>query len=373
MNFGLTEEQELLHSEARKFLEEQSPLDEVRRTTSNPEGYCPKQWKTIAELGWTGLVIGEKYGGAGLGWIDLIVVLEETGRALFPSPLISTLIAGSTIADFASDAQKERWLPGLASGDEIGALALLDDASAPALGAAKPRATRDGDAFRVSGTRLHVIDAPNATSILIAFTDDTDALHLAYVPAATAGITVEPRETVDRTRRIGHVTLANLRVAPEDVLASGDDAQRVLESTLDRGAVATTAEILGAGTAIHAMTVQYAKDRVQFGSAIGRYQGVKHPLAEMYVDLESIRSLLYYAAWAIEEKPEDAPLAASRAKAFATEAFTDIGVGAIQLHGAVGYTEEYDVQLYLKRSKWARPAFGDEIHHLERVARLGGL
>ncbi len=373
MNFGLTEEQELLHAEARKFLEEQSPLEEVRRTMSQPQGYCPKQWKTLAELGWTGLITDEKYGGAGLGWIDLIVVLEETGRALFPSPLVSTLIAGSVVSDVGSDAQKERWLPALGSGDEIGALALVDDASAPAMGAAKTCATRDGNAFRVHGTKRHVIDAPNATLILVAFTDDAGTLHIGCVPAESDGLTIEARETVDRTKRVGHVTLSDLRIEPDAILSSGSEAERALDRALDRGAVATTAEILGAGTAIHATTVQFAKDRVQFGSAIGRYQGVKHPLAEMYVDLESTRSLLYYAAWAIEGKPEDVPLATSRAKAFATEAFTNIGVGAIQLHGAVGYTEEYDVQLYLKRSKWARPAFGDETHHLERVARLGGL
>lgn len=373
MNFGLTEEQELLHQEARKFLHEESPLETVRRTVTQPRGYSAEQWKAIAGLGWTGLITDEKHGGAGLGWIDLIVVLEETGRALFPSPLISTLIASDLIARAGSESQQARWLPALASGDEIGAIALLDDAAAPESGAGSTRGAREGDGFRVTGKKHHVIDAPNASLLLLAFHDAEDTLHLACSPVASEGISVEARETVDRTKSIGHLALEGMFVPDNDVLASGDEAAAALEATLDRGAVATSAEILGAGAAIHEATVQFAKDRVQFGSAIGRYQGVKHPLAEMYVDLECLRSLLYYAAWAIEEKPGDVPLAASRAKAFASEAFTNIGVGAIQLHGAVGYTEEYDVQLYLKRSKWARPAFGDEAHHLDRVARLGGL
>ncbi len=373
MNFGLTEEQELLHQEARKFLAEQSPLDVVRRVSSEPRGYAADQWKAIAELGWTGLITDEKFGGTGLGWIDLIVVLEETGRALFPSPLVSTLIAGSVIADVGSDAQQERWLPALASGDEIGALALVDDASDPASQTATTRATGDGEGFRVSGRKRHVIDAPNATLLLVLFEDEGGAQHIACVPASSEGVRVKPCETLDRTKRIGHIELDAVHVDRDAILASGADAAAARERALDRGAIATTAEILGAGTAIHEITVQFAKDREQFGSPIGRYQGVKHPLAEMYVDLESLRSLLYYAAWAIEEEPGDVPLATSRAKAFASEAFTNIGVGAIQLHGAVGYTEEYNVQLYLKRSKWARPAFGDENHHLERVARLRGL
>ncbi|MFQ5698910.1 MAG: acyl-CoA dehydrogenase, partial [Myxococcota bacterium] len=146
----------------------------------------------------------------------------------------------------------------------------------------------------------------------------------------------------------------------------------LLERLVDRGAIAVTAEMIGACDAALALTTQYAKDRVQFGQPIGHYQGVKHPLAEAYVDVESLRSLLYYAAWAVDARPDEVPLAASRAKALASEAFTRLGVTAIQLHGAIGYTQECDVQLYLRRSKWARPMYGDESFHLDRVARLGG-
>jgi alkylation response protein AidB-like acyl-CoA dehydrogenase len=141
---------------------------------------------------------------------------------------------------------------------------------------------------------------------------------------------------------------------------------------LDRGALAVAAEIIGVIEGALAITVQYAKDRIQFGSPIGRYQGVKHPLAEMYVDVECLKSLTYHAAWALDDSPHDVPTAVAEAKAFGAVAVTQAGISAIQLHGAVGYTEEYDIQLYLKRSKWARPLFGDENHHQDRIATLGG-
>jgi len=373
MNFGLTEEQELLRREARKFLDEQCPLQEVRRLMAQPLGYSPEHWKTLAQLGWTGLITPERYGGAGLGWIDLIVVLEEAGRGLFPAPLISTLLASSAIEDAGSETQRERWLPALAAGDEIGTLALLEDASDQRLDSITVRGCREGNGFVVEGRMQHVVDAQNATLFVVAFRDESDALRLAVVPRDSEGVQIEHCETLDLTKRLGHLELVGVQIPQDALLETASDRESAIERVLDRAAIAVTAEILGAGQAAHALTVQYAKDRVQFGSPIGRYQGVKHPLAEMYVDLESIRSLLYYAAWTLEERPEEVPLAASRAKAFATEAFLRIGVGAVQLHGAVGYTEEYDVQLYLKRSKWARPTYGDETHHLERVAMLGGL
>ena len=218
-----------------------------------------------------------------------------------------------------------------------------------------------------------MIDAPNASLFVVAFRDEKNEIEMAIVPRDAAGVKIEALDTLDRSKRVGHVELDGVRVPTSARIGDRANTWAAIERAMDRGAIATTAEILGAGGAALDLTVQYAKDRIQFGSPIGRFQGVKHPLAEMYVDLESIRSLLYYAAWALEEDSSDLASAASQAKAFATEAFLNIGVGAIQLHGAVGYTEEYDVQLYLKRSKWARPAYGDENHHLDRVATLGGI
>ena len=373
MNFGLTEDQEHLRVEARKFLGEQSPISEVRRVMAEPDGYCAKLWKEIANLGWTGLVTPEEYGGAGLGWIELIVLLEETGRSLFPSPLISSVLTSSLIADLGSDPQKSALLPDLASGASIGAIALFDCPDEISEDGIATRGALDGDELVLIGRKAHVVDAPSASLFVVAFRDEQDAVGLALVPRSTKGLEVEPLDTLDRTKRTGHVELDSVRVPASARIGNAKSSWSGIERAMDRGAIATTAEMLGAGQAALDITVQFAKDRVQFGSPIGRFQGVKHPLAEMHVDVESTRSLLYYAAWALEEGSDDLSSAASQAKAFATEAFLNIGVGAIQLHGAVGYTEEYDIQLYLKRSKWARPIYGDENHHLDRVASLGGL
>lgn len=373
MNFGLSEEQDLLRQEVRKFLDEQCPIEEVRKWMKEPAGYSKECWSALAELGWTGLIVDEKYGGAGLTWIDLIVLLEETGRSLFPSPLISTILTASLIEDLASDSQKKGWLPALASGKSIGALAILDDPSFIASESVTCRGKANGDGYRISGLKRRVADAANANLIAVGFRNEKDEILIAVLDTSAAGIEIEPLETMDETKRVANLKLESVEVAGDSILGNASETWPAIERVMDRGAVAVTAEMLGAGEAALALTVQYAKDRVQFGSPIGRYQGVKHPLAEMYVDLESTKSLLYYTGWAIEASPGEVAYCASKAKAFGTESFMRIGVDGVQLHGAVGYTEEYDIQLFLKRSKWARPAFGDEEYHLERTATLGGL
>ena len=290
MNFGFTEEQDLLRTEVRKLLDARCSLPEVRKLMESQAGYSAGLWSELAELGWLGLTIPEAHGGAGLGWVDFVVLLEETGRSLFPSPLVSTTLAAAAILDSGSEEQRARWLPGIADGSRIGTL-VLDGA----------------------------------------------------------------------------------RVPKSALLGAPGRAWPAIERLFDRGAIATTGEMIGAAEGALALTVQYAKDRIQFGNPIGKYQGVKHPLAEMYVDVESTKSLLYYAAWALDESPREVPRSASLAKAYASDAFARIGIDGVQLHGAVGYTAEYDIQLFLKRSKWARPTFGDSDFHYERVASLGGL
>ena len=370
MNFGFTEEQELLRAEVRKFLDQNCPLDEVRKLSEAPEGFGRHLWDRMAELGWVGLTFPEVHGGAGLGWVDLVVVLEETGRSLFPSPLVSTVLVGTALGQAGSDAQREEWLPQLAAGTAIGALAVQEGEGADPMGI-ELEGTPDGDGFRLGGEKRLVMDAPSADFFLVAFRTGGGPC-LGLVPRDAEGLTVEAHTTVDLTQRLGRLRLDSVAVPRAELVGEAGGAGPLLERLLDCGATAITAEMVGAAEGALDLTVGYAKQRIQFGEPIGRFQGVKHPLAEAYVDIESFRSLCYWAAWQLDEDPAAASLAVSRAKALASETFPRIGIETVGLHGGIGYTWEYDAHLYLKRAKWARPAFGDADWHYERVFRLAG-
>ncbi len=371
MNFGFTEEQELLRAEVRKWLDENCPMDEVRAVSEaeDGEGFSRDHWKAIAELGWLGLVVPEEHGGAGLGQVDLVVLLEETGRSLFPSPLLSHTVAAGALLTVAGDAQRTRWLPALADGSAIGTLAVQEEPAAPGPDGVRLEGVADGDDVILRGQKRFVPHAA-AADLFVAPFRGGDGLALACVPADAPGVRAEDWPGMDLTKRLGRVSFDGVRL-PADAVAPLDEAS--LQRILDLGTTALTAEMVGAAEGAVALTAEFAKQRIQFGSPIGRYQGVKHPLAEMHVDVESFKSLVYYAAWCLDESPDEAPRYVSMAKALASEAFARIGIDAVQLHGAVGYTWEFDAHLYLKRSKWARPMFGDSEFHYERVARLGGL
>jgi alkylation response protein AidB-like acyl-CoA dehydrogenase len=320
----------------------------------------------MAGLGWAGLTIGEDYGGSGLGWVDLAVLLEETGRGLLPSPLLSHSLAATAISEFGNDEQNRRFLPALADGSAIGTVALLEEGEVLGPGGVELTATPDTGGYRLTGKKSFVQDAGVATTFVVAFRVPT-GVRLGVVSAGAEGVEARAHETMDQTKRMGDLLLNGGTVAEADVLPAGD-ADAALARILDLGAIAVTAEMIGAMTRAHEITTSYAKERIQFGAPIGKYQGVKHPLAEMFVDIETSRSLVYYAAWCVQEQPDELSLAAARAKAYAGDAFKRIGVDGVGLHGAIGFTAEYDIQLYLKRSKWAFPAFGDPDFHYERIA-----
>ncbi len=376
MNFGFTEEQQLLRAEVRKFLDENVPMTEVRRIAEGP-GFDPELHRRMAELGWLGLTIPERFGGAGLGAVDQVGLLEELGRSLVPTPLLSASLFAALLEDAGSEAQQGAWLPEIAAGRRIGTLAFGDEEEWP-----DPRAIRtvgepDGGGFLLTGDKEVVADATAADVFAVAFrspgSEGAEGVSLALVPAGAAGVSVDPNEGVDLTKRSGRLRLEGVRVGEADLLGAPGAAWPTIARAFDRGAVVVTAEGVGAAEAALALTVDYARQRVQFGQPIGRFQGVKHPLAESYVDIESVKSLVYFAAWCLDHAPQEVPLAASRAKAYASEAFPRLGLDTVQLHGAIGYTWEYDAHLYLKRARWLRPAFGDAGFHSERVAALGGL
>ena len=370
MNFGFSEEQELLRAEVRKFLDQNANLEEVRKITeTEPGGFSRHLWNRMGELGWVGLTMPEEYGGVGLDFVTLIVLLEETGRTLMPSPIISTVLAARAIALAGSKEQQSRWLPGLADGSTIGSFALLEESDRYDDVGIQLSGSQDSGATRLSGEKCFVPDAGSADLFVVAFREAA-GISLAVIERVSEGLDISDYESMDLTKRLGSLTLRDVRVEEGDRLGPPGGAWPLIETLIDTGATLVSAEMVGAAENALAITTEFAKQRIQFDQPIGKYQAVKHPLAEMYVDIESWKSLTYRAAWCVDEGSDDLSLAASRAKAYASETFPRIGIDCVQLHGGVGYTWEYDIQLYLKRSKWSRPIFGDADFHYERIAHL---
>ena len=357
MDFGFSEEQDLLREQVLRFMTEACPLSVVRAQN----GGLPRElWRQAADLGWLALIVPEAYGGLGLKWIDLAVVLEESGRGLSPLPIISQALAATAIDRCASDDVKGEWLPRIAAGEAVFGVGLYDDPTW-----IDSEGIRLAGGKTLTGAKPFVSDAPAATHLLLATRSGED-LHLAIVDAEHASVSAQP--AIDQTKPFGTATLDG--VAP---LATFPITVDDLAFLTDCGAVAVTIEAIGATEAVLSLTTEYAKNRIQFDNPIGKYQGVKHRLADMFVDIESFKSLTYFAAWAIDDAPDELPRAASLAKAYASDAFARIGIDGVGLHGAIGFTAEYDAQLYLKRSKWVRSAFGDADYHYHRAAILGGL
>jgi alkylation response protein AidB-like acyl-CoA dehydrogenase len=375
MNFGFSDEQELLRAEVRKFLDQNASLEEVRKIVESPDGYSKHLWERMAELGWVGLTIPDEYGGTGLDFVTMVVLLEEAGRSLFPSPLISTVLATSAIDRLGSDEQKKRWLPGLSDGSQVGTFAFLEESDLHSAAGVQLRGTATGDGFQLDGTKVFVPDAAQSDLIVIAFRtgDGANELSLGVLEKGASGLSLTDYPSMDLTKRTGRVGCEGVQIGADSLLGSAGGATPHIEWLIDCGAMLVTAEAVGTAEAIVQITADFARERIQFGSPIGRFQAVKHPLAEMHVDTESFKSLTYYAAWAIDKGDPGASRAVSRAKAYASEVLPRMGIDGVGLHGGVGYTWEYDIQLYLKRAKWVRAAFGDADHHYARLAQQAGL
>jgi alkylation response protein AidB-like acyl-CoA dehydrogenase len=367
MNFGFTEEQNLLRDQVRRFMTEQCPMAKVRELMATDHGFDAVLWKQAADLGWLGLTVPESFGGLGLRWIDLTVVLEETARGLCSLPVASQALSMAAILRCGSEAHRSNWLPAMVAGDAICALGLYDEPNWIDPQAITLTGLDVDGGIAVSGCKPFVADAMAAQYLLLAL-HTPRGMGLAAVQRDQVTLTAQPQ--MDKSKPVARVTLDDV-VIPNDQILPMSRAD--LEYLTDVGAVAITAEMVGAAEAALHMTSDYAKERIQFGKPIGQYQGVKHRLADLYVDVESFKSLLYYAAWTVDEAPDELPRAVSLAKGYASDAFAQLGIDGIGLHGAIGFTAEYDIQLYLKRSKWARPMFGDSDYHLDRVATLGGL
>lgn len=373
MDVQLSEEQGLLQRSARDFLAAECGMAIVRECMDDPRPGPPAPhaaralWKQMAELGWTGLVIPEAHGGAGLDAVDLAVLLEEMGRVLLPGPYLSTLVGASAITLGGSEEQRARLLPRVARGDLRLSLAWLEEGGSWAPEACTTRARRDGDATILSGTKLFVPDADLVDQLVVlARSEAGPALFL--VERDAPGVAVRRIDFVDPTRPVCEVVLDDVAVGVEAIPGGAGGAEPLLEDVLDFARVALSAEMCGGAQQVLDLSVAYAKTREQFGKPIGSFQAIAHKCTDMFVKVESARSAVYYAAWALAAKDPSAHLASCMAKSYCAEAYSKVAAEGIQIHGGLGFTWEQDPQLYFKRAKADELAFGDVAYTRELAA-----
>src|SRR5215469_8829102 len=359
MQFGLSESQQILKDTSRKFFSGECPVAEVRRLMDTETGYNADLWLKMAGQGFTGIICPEDCGGMGLGKVELILLMEEAGYALLPGPFFSTVgLAGTAMNALASPAQKKKYLSRIASGDARSTLAVLEENANWDLTQLKLMVAGD----KLTGTKLFVTDAGVADFIVVVAQNG-----VFVVDAKAPGLRIEPMKGMDLTRKIYSVQFSG---TPAERLGSRDGDG---EGVINAFALATTAlaaEMVGGMQRALEITVAYAKTRKQFGKPIGIYQAVQHQCADMYLETESSRSAVYYAAWALEENTADAATAVSIAKMYASDAARNVGNHGIQVHGGMGFTWENDLHLYYRRAKACETMLGDGAFHRERIARM---
>jgi alkylation response protein AidB-like acyl-CoA dehydrogenase len=376
MDFAFSEQQDLLRTSARQFLERECPPDMVRRWSDDPQGYSPNLWQTMAALGWMGLVLPETYGGSGLSFVDLTILMEEMGRVLLPAPFFSSIALGAlTLLETGSDEQRQQMLPRLVRGETKVCVALLE-----ADGRYDPRgifmrASIRGNRATLNGTKLFVVDAHVSDYIIcVARTrggrDPESGISLFVLDITSPGIACTPLMSIDQTRGLCEVSFTRVGVSLEAMLGGRDAAWPTLQRALDKATVALCAEMVGGAEKAMEMCVDYGKTRVQFGRPIGSFQAVKHKIADMKVWVENAKSVVYYAAWAVDHDAPEASRAASMAKAYCSEMYTQVTAAGIQVHGGVGFTWDHHMHLYFKRAKSSEVLLGDSTWHRERTAAL---
>jgi len=413
MDFGLSEEQELVQRSARELLAAECPPAVVRAATqavsdsisdsaSAANSFPHGLYRKLADLGWFAILVPETFGGSGGSMLDAALLCEEAGRAALPGPFLATaVLAPIALARGGSAAQKRTWLPRLATGDAVGTVAIAEktDRYDPEGIGARARPARDG--YRLSGTKMFVPDAHVADFVVVAARlgtptatagkslragrrghpvrdghpgdgrparDHAAGVSLFLVERDTPGVTVRPLETIDRTRKVCEIVLDDVAVPASALVGRPGGAWPLVRQLLDAGAVGIAADSLGGAERVLEMSVEYARVREQFGRPIGSFQAIKHLVAEMVSEIEPARSLVWYAAHAFDARPRERSRAASIAKARLADVYARTAVRALQIHGGIGFTWEHDIHWWLKRAKWNEAAFGDGMFHRAQIA-----
>ncbi len=371
MNFAFSEEQEELRRIVRQFLEDKSPETAVRELMATEKGFDDAVWNQMAEqMGLQGLIVPEDFGGSGFSYVELIVVLEEMGRALLCAPYFATVVlAANTLIHSGDDAAKAAHLPGIASGETVATLAFTEDNGRWDEAGITATATATGGGWAIDGHKMYVLDGHVANLVLVA-ARTAAGVSLFSVDGEAAGLVRTPLATMDQTRKQARLEFT---ATPATLVGTDGDGWAVIERVLDLAAVALAAEQVGGAQKCLEMAVEYAKVRVQFGRPIGSFQAIKHKCADMLLEVESAKSAAYYAGWCASEMNDELPSVASLAKAYCSDAYFHASAENIQIHGGIGFTWEHPAHLYFKRAKSSELLFGDPTYHRELLAQRIGI
>ncbi|MDT5268724.1 MAG: hypothetical protein QOH49_910 [Acidobacteriota bacterium] len=369
MDFDLSKPQKLLKESARALLVRECGAGRVRELMETETAHDEGLWQSLADQGWTGLVVPEEQGGLGLGLVEMAAVAEEMGRACLPGAFLSTLFAAALVERAGSAEQRAKYLEPIAAGELKATVALLEEGASWDVDAVRLGASREGGRLSLKGRKLFVPDA-GVADLLVCVARDGDSLVLLPIERGAEGLTVRPMPSMDATRKLYEVVFDGVSVAEGDALGADGDARGALRSALEVATAVLCAEMVGGMQWVLDTTVEYAKTRQQFGRPIGSFQAVQHMCADMLLLTESARSAAYYAAWTLTENDPAARAAVSVAKAYCSDAYREVANRGVQVHGGIGFTWEHDLQLYYKRSKSSETLFGDATFHRERIAHL---
>jgi len=370
VNFAFSEEQEQLREFVRSFLDDKSAEEAVREQMATEQGYDEAVWSQMAEqMGLQALIIPEEFGGQGYGYVELIIVLEEMGRALLCAPYFSSIVlAANALIHSGDDDAKGELLPQIAGGT-VATVAFTEENGKWDQSGITMQATASGDGHTLDGTKMYVLDGATADIIIVA-ARTAAGVSLFQVATDAPGLTRTSLSTMDQTRKQAKLDFAD---TPAKLIGTDGGGWAVLSQMLDLAAVALAAEQVGGAQMCLDMAVEYAKVRVQFGRPIGSFQAIKHKCADMLLEVESAKSAAYYAGWCAAELNDELASTASLAKAYCSEAYFHAAAENIQIHGGIGFTWEHPAHLYFKRAKSSELLFGDPTYHREQLAQRIGI
>jgi alkylation response protein AidB-like acyl-CoA dehydrogenase len=378
MALVLTQEQSLLRDSARDLIGDKAPVSHLRhlRDTQDETGFSRELWKTFAEMGFSGLLVGEEFGGSGLGCVEAGVVMEEIGRNLMPSPFLATsVLAASALAHGGSAAQKSEHMPKFADGSLLAALAIDEGAKHRPL-MTRMRAVRSGNGFRLEGDKAFVVDGHAADLLIVAArtagsAGERDGLTLFLVDPRAKGVEIERTAMVD-SHNAARIKFESVEVNADGVLGEVDQGGGLLEGVLNIGRGAVASEMVGVAEGVFGRTVSYLKERRQFGKAIGEFQALQHRAAQLYIEIEITRAAVLKALQALDKDAANAASAVAVAKARAGSTATLAVQEGVQMHGGMGMTDQFDIGFFMKRARVCQELFGDTNFHADQLARMKG-